>query len=128
MSFNRLTYDVCEYSKALKKNTTTMDYILNPIAFENNNKCRHALGLVGGNEVSHITGNMIDLESDLRGQTRVISQCQTKQYLPDVYVDGIIKNDKTKPIDISKVHLPICQMISYKSVPLPRGINEPYCN
>ena len=32
---------------------------------------RHELGLVGGNNVSQIAGNMIDLESDLRGITRI---------------------------------------------------------
>ena len=30
---------------------------------------RHILGIVGGNEVSLIKGNMVDLESDLRGIT-----------------------------------------------------------
>jgi hypothetical protein len=118
MSFNRLTYDVCEYSKELKKSTTTLDYMLNPMAFENENKCRHQLGLVGGPTVSHIRGNLVDLESDLRGQTRLASQCPSRQYLPTP-VDGVIKNDKTAPIDTRMLHLPACQMISYKSVPLP---------
>ena len=35
--------------------------------FVNPSPQRHILGIVGGNDVSLIKGNMVDLESDLRG-------------------------------------------------------------
>ena len=39
-------------------------------AFVHKTPRAHTLGLVGGNDVSLIKGNMVDLESDLRGITR----------------------------------------------------------
>ena len=41
---------------------------------------RHVLGLVGGNEVSVIKGNQVDLESDLRGINIPNTFCPSRQY------------------------------------------------
>ena len=117
MSFNRSKYDNCSYKQNLQNNVSTLSYILSPINWEHQDKCRHQLGLVGGSSVSHIQGNMVDLESELRGQTRYVSKCGTNMYVPTE--DGIIKNDKTEPINTNTLHLPACQSIMYKSIPLP---------
>ena len=95
-----------------------LSYIMSPYRFEHTEKCRHELGLLGGTAVSHVQGNLVDLESDLRGQTRFLTKCADKQYKP-VRDNDMILNDKTDPIDTAKLHLPACQMISYKGVPLP---------
>ena len=92
MSFNRTTYDNCSYKQELQDNVSTLSYLLSPYRYEHENKCRHQLGFVGGTVVSHIQGNLVDLDSELRGQTRIISKCGTNQYVPTN--DGIIKNDK----------------------------------
>ncbi len=125
MSFNRTTYDTCSYKQQLWGNVSTLSYVLSPIKFENKNKCRHELGLVAGTNVSHIEGNLVDLESELRGQTRYLSKCDNNKYIPSD--DGFITNDKTKPIDKSLKHLPKCQMIMYRSIPLPPKINYYKC-
>jgi hypothetical protein len=117
MSFNRSKYDNCSYKQNLQNNVSTLSYILSPINWEHQDKCRHQLGFVGGTSVSHIQGNMVDLESELRGQTRYVSKCGTNMYVPTE--DGIIKNDKTEPINTKTLHLPACQSIMYKSIPLP---------
>ena len=39
-------------------------------------------GLVGGTNVSHIKGNLVDLENDLRGQTRSNTKCPARKYAP----------------------------------------------
>ena len=117
MSFNRLDNDAITYARVLQQNANVLGHVIDPIAFENRNKCRHELGLVGGAGVSHIKGNLVDLESDLRGQTRYLNRCAEQQYRPAA--DNFIRNDKTPPIDTSRVDLPSCQMIGYKSVPLP---------
>ena len=70
MSFNRLMYDTCEYKTRIGESVGPLEYMLNPIRFENCNKCRMELGIVGGTAVSQIEGNLVDLENDLRGQTR----------------------------------------------------------
>lgn len=122
MSFNHISDDHCTYSRRLKENVTILDYTLSPYRFEHKDKCRHSLGLVGGAAVSHIAGNLVDLESDLRGQTRFVTKCIDHQHKP-IEPGQRIHNDKTEPIDTTLKHLPACQMISYKSVPLPPSMS-----
>lgn len=126
MSFNHLNTDHCTYKRHLKENVSMLSYILSPFRFEHTDKCRHQLGLTGGTSVSHVAGNMVDLESELRGQTRFLTKCAAHQHRPLTEGEPII-NDKTQPIDTSLRHLPACQMISYKSVPLPPPMNMPSC-
>jgi hypothetical protein len=125
MSFNRTKYDNCSYKVDLKSSVDTLSYVLSPYRYENNNKCMHQLGLVGGTAVSHIKGNLVDLDSELRGQTRIISKCPTNLYTPSD--NGIIMNDKTPPIDQSMKHLPSCQSIMYRPVPLPPPLKINNC-
>lgn len=125
MSFNRSIYDSCSYKQELQENVSTLSYILSPFRYEHKDKCRHQIGFIGGTNVSHVKGNLVDLDSELRGQTRIISKCQTNLYVPTE--DGIIKNDKTQPIDTAKLHLPACQSIMYRSVPAPPKMNYNHC-
>jgi hypothetical protein len=126
MSFNNMKYDSCTYTKDLKENVSILTYLLSPFRYEHQEKCRHKLGLVGGTAVSHIDGNLVDLESDLRGQTRYLSWCTKTQAAPLKEGEHIV-NDKTEPISTSKKHLPACQFISYKEVPLPPSVNYARC-
>ena len=91
MSFNRSKYDTCSYKQNLQESVNTLGYILSPYRYEHKDKCRHQLGFIAGTSVSHIKGNIVDLESDLRGQTRYISKCGANYYIPTN--DNIIKND-----------------------------------
>jgi hypothetical protein len=126
MSFNHLNTDHCTYKRHLKENVSILSYVLSPFRYEHANKCRHELGLVGGTAVSHVAGNLVDLESELKGQTRFLTKCAAHEHQPPVAGQPIV-NDKTRPIDTSLKHLPRCQMISYKSVPLPPPMNVPSC-
>jgi len=102
--------------------------MLDTTKFDNCNKCRIELGTVGGTAVSNISGNLVDLENDLRGQTRPASLCSVQQYnnpcagkadncQPDrIYVDGL-RNDTTS-IDARKKHLAPCQMVRYRPIPI----------
>jgi hypothetical protein len=125
MSSNRLIYDSCAYKKTLDESVGPFSYSMFPAKYENCAKCRIELGQVGGNGVSIFSGNLVDLDSELRGQTRIISKCGTNQYVPTN--DGIIKNDKTQPIDTTMLHLPACQSIMYREVPMPPKINYNKC-
>tara|TARA_B100001057_G_C22198881_1_gene699999 strand:- start:10 stop:489 length:480 start_codon:yes stop_codon:yes gene_type:complete len=140
MSSNRLIYDTCAYKKELDQSVGPLSYILNPIQYENCNKCRMELGVVGGTAVSQIKGNLVDLENDLRGTTRSMSLCPEKKYQPncpntigdDCQPNQISLNDtrgcKTQtPIDTSLLHLPPCQMIRYKPIPLPPPMKIDTC-
>ena len=134
MSSNRLIYDTCAYKKKLDQSVGPLSYILNPLKYENCNKCRHELGIVGGTNVSNIKGNLVDLENDLRGQTRQATLCPNNKFTPGN--GGIINNQinlagsscqKGTVIDTSLVHLPPCQMIRYRPTSLPDPIEHQTC-
>lgn len=131
MSSNRLTYDKCAYKQSLQQSVSPIEYSMDPIKFEHCRKCRMELGIVGGTSVSHISGNLIDLENDLRGQTRPYSKCPEYDYMPrdDNKLQGIeyIKPVVHPVIDTSMRHLPACQMIDYEEVPLPEPSRQYTC-
>jgi hypothetical protein len=97
--------------------------------FVSPNPQRHILGIVGGNEVSLIKGNMVDLESDLRGITIPITFAPWREYQPPQQKKEIIR-ENTKSnlvIDIQKAHLPAYQMIGYPAVVAPYPIINEVC-
>lgn len=126
MSSNRLIYDTNEAKKILDRSTTQLSYVINPIKYESNKKCRMELGIVAGQDVSTIRGNMVDLESDLLGVTRPPTQrheCSSRLYQPtkgsQIKIQKRVPNQEAKVIDITPVHLPCCQMFKYKKAPVP---------
>lgn len=130
MSYNRLRYDQCAYKTELDQSVGPLEYILNPMKYENCQKCRHEFGLVGGTNVSNIKGNLVDLENDLRGQTRSNTKCPAKKYAPS---EGGVLNipsnrcNSSRQIDLTPVHLPPCQMLRFPPVPLPGAANYNNC-
>ena len=85
---------------------------------------RHQLGLVGGNNVSIGAGNLMDIESDLRGTTRPLTYSPDLQHnpVPENATAIPIKNRKTDmTINIKQKHLPEFQMWAYAGAykPLP---------
>lgn len=111
-----------------------------PQKFEHPSKCRNALGLVGGSEVSNISGNIVDLESDLLGITRVQSKCIARQFTPACPLGGpgcpdvppaMTFRDKstgtTRTIQTSPLHLPTCQMNTLPGVGTPAPLQVQTC-
>ena len=130
MSYNRLGYDTCAYDKKLQESTGTLEYVLNPMKYENCKKCRHGLGIVAGNDVSIIRGNMVDLENDLRGQTRAQSLCPGKKYLgpqPGVVSYPGLCPQAGRTVDTTPVHLPTCQFFELPQSALPKPFVMPKC-
>ena len=134
MSSNRLIYDTCAYKAEITQSSNTLNYVLDPMKYENCKKCRMELGIIGGNEVSQIKGNLVDLENDLRGQTRLNSRCPLKkfQFNENTGVDGAESkqyklNNCKGNVDTTLKHLPPCQMIRYDPVPLPPPLDLPKC-
>jgi hypothetical protein len=82
MSLNNISYDECSYKTELKKSTNLLEYMMYQGKYNNDSKCRFEFGLVGGNGVSIYCGNLVDLESDLRGQTRLLSDCPNNMFTP----------------------------------------------
>jgi len=59
-----------------------------PEKFAHPKQTRNAFGLVGGNEVSNISGSVVDLESDLFGISRSLTKCAAKEYIPACPLGG----------------------------------------
>ena len=128
---NRMTYDTCSYEQDLKQSTSPLSYILDTIKYENCSKCRNELGLVGGTAVSHIRGNLVDLENDLRNQNRPNTHCSSYKYSPP-QSSTIQGKEYIKPVchpkvDINMRHLMPCQMTNMYEVPATPPMNLYQC-
>jgi hypothetical protein len=131
MSLNRLSYDACAYNQTLSQSVSPLEYVLDPIKYENCQKCRMELGIVGGTAISHISGNLVDLENDLRNQNRPNTHCADYKYAPPTgnTIQGkeYIKPVEHPVVDTRMKHLLPCQMISYGSVPAEPQMNLYKC-
>ena len=81
-------YDQCAYNHRLMESTSPLGYQINPIAYESCHKCHQAYpGFVGhlGGVGFGIGPDRVDMESDIRGQTRLLSRCPSKKYDPTKY-------------------------------------------
>jgi hypothetical protein len=121
---NRLRYDTCAYQESLTQSVTPLTYMLDPIKYEHCSKCRVELGLVGGTAVSHVNGNLVDLENNLIGIDRPGTQCSSLMFAPSAPgqpIQGIGYNKSTcyPKIDTTPVHLPACQFQTFPSIPMP---------
>ncbi len=121
---NRLSYDACAYSQSVTQSVTPLSYMLDPIKYEHVDKCRIELGIVGGTAVSHINGNMVDLENSLLGIDRPGTQCAAYMWAPHAPGQPIQGREYVKPvchpkIDTTLRHLPKCQLSAYPGVQMP---------
>ena len=106
-----------------------------PQKFYHPNASRNALGLVGGNEVSVASGNLVDIESDLRGVTRDLSNVPSRKYQaqplcvvgePVCASKQIVFTErstgKSRTVATAARHLPTTQYASYPGVPAPEPL------
>lgn len=143
MAFTRQLYDSCATKKRTDEGTGVLSYLMDPNKFYNCNPCRIQLGTVGGNNVSLYEGNMVDLESDLSGRTRVASHCPSNHFLPGTIVQGKDVNSCTPDCGMDGLpcgkaecrkekllHLPECNLVNYKKRPDTIGyeLNYPPCS
>ena len=127
MSFNRLMYDSCAYKKCLQENSGTLSYVLNPIKYENCSKCRIEFGVVGGTNVSHNKGNLVDIENDLKNITRKSSKCPSNQYTPKCDKKNADDNGlPCGPYQLSDKHLKPCGLVKYREKPNTVGYELNY--
>ena len=111
-----------------KEDPQHYDYLTSQ--FVNDAPKRHILGIVGGNEASLIKGNMVDLESDLRGINIPNTFAPWRQYQPPQRGDKEIVRSNVKgtvAINVEKQHLPTYQMMAYPSVIAPLPMENEVC-
>ncbi len=97
-------------------------YGMTPFVYTSPEPRRHELGLVAG--------NMIDLESDLRGITRPNTFAPWKKYQPPQPEEKTIVRENVKTslvIDKTPVHLPEYQMWAYPAIYAPKPMKTETC-
>ena len=112
-----------------EKSENPQGYSENVFAYVHKEPARHILGLVGGNEVSLPKGNMVDVESDLRGLNIPLTKCSGREYQPPALNQTTISRKSTKgsvTIDVRQRHLPAIQMWPYAATfaPVPMKVMQ----
>jgi len=82
MAFTRAYDDQCSYNKNLAQSTGLLQFTMDPSKYYNCSDCMVNFGIIGGNNVSTTTGNMVDVESELLNITRQLSRCPERKYIP----------------------------------------------
>lgn len=128
-------------------------YAMIPQKYYHANGARNALGLVGGNEVSMVSGNLVDLESDLRNITRDLTNVPSRKYQPSCPLGYAGKEpapanalapasggpcaawpgkivfterptNRVITVNTAPRHLPTTQYVSYPGVPAPEPFKQ----
>jgi hypothetical protein len=129
---NRMIYDDCAFRTRVRQSITPMQYVMDPIQFEHCGKCRPELGIVGGTAVSHVNGNLVDLENNLLGIDRPATHCPQYKFLPTPPGAPLQGKEYIKPvchpkIDTTMSHLAKCQFSSYPAIPQPQPMQPFRC-
>ena len=104
---NRQLYDTCNYQKQLYESTAPLAYQLYFGAVENCNKCRV--------DRFYTRFMLVDVESELRNQTRPLSKCDQFKYNPNCKKSGLCMStfDPSRPIVLAPE---VCPII-YNNIP-----------
>lgn len=106
-SSNRLIYDNCSYQKNIYESTSPMAYNLYFGAQENCNKCLY--------DKFYTRYQLVDVETELRNQTRPLSHCDQFKYSPNCKKSGLCVStfDKDVPVVLAPE---VCPII-YNNIP-----------
>lgn len=118
MSATRMLYDRCTVAEAARASQKPLHYMMYPGKYYNNNQCMIQEGIIGGNNVSLYSGNLVNLESELRGQTRMASNCSKNKFHPNCWAPGSDPNTGLPCPDSTANLVPLssCQILGKKSV------------
>lgn len=107
-SSGRTLYDDCAYSKRLNESISPGDYRLYAGYFENDKAC-------GGLDERPRWGKIVDVETDLKNQNRLLSKCVDDKYNPKCEKSKtcISTFDRTAPIVMAPQ---VCPII-YNNIP-----------
>ena len=122
MNSNRLNSDICAVKQSLKQSTAPTSLIMDPFKYNHCNTCFPEFGILGGTAVSHVSGNLVELENDLSGRNRPVTRCPQYKYMPNHaagYVKGknYIKPSGNETVDTSMRHLKPCNFTTFHPLP-----------
>jgi len=82
-SFTRSAYDQCALKKKIQESTQPFMYMTDTTVTESKDACFVDPSPFQQNQFRSIPNGQIDIESDLRGQTRNLSKCPEHKYNPE---------------------------------------------
>lgn len=100
-SSNRPIYDNCAYQKRLHESTSPLAYRLYFGAQENCNKCVY--------DQFYTRYQLVDIETELKNQSRPLSQCDQFKYSPNCRASGLCLStfDKNVPVVLAPEICPV---------------------
>ncbi len=141
MSWTRAHDDKCQVKRTVDDNVSSLQYVMDPIKFYSCAPCRPTKGIVAGNEVSVIQGNMVDLESELYGMFGARTNCDSSRHLPTRFTSTVTVCDKcphgttdsfcphrdpgVSTINTAVDHLPDCKFFDFPDLP-PQPTFSPF--
>lgn len=87
--FTNLNYDACAIKQKDDENKDYFGWITDPNISESKDSCFNKLSPFSRNPSSSIPSSKMDIESDLRGQTRVLSRCSSQKFSPKFNVETV---------------------------------------
>jgi len=101
---NRTIYDTCQYNRDLSQSVSPMAYRMYQGAYENCDKC-----IYDGQYWFPYSGEIVDVESDLKNITRPLSNCPQFKYSPNCKKTRSCFStfDKTAPVVLDSSVCPI---------------------
>lgn len=132
MHSDRNSSDFCAVEQSLFQSVSPLSFQLDPIKYNHCSKCRPELGIVGGTAVSHVDGNLVDLENDLMGRNRPVTRCPQYKYMPSHskgYVGGknYIKPSGNERVSTKMRHLKPCNFTSFHPLPAEPALDVYRC-
>lgn len=118
----RTIYDACAYKKQLKESTSPLGYRLYAGMYEN---CKPCCGQKARPRLSQV----VDVESELRNQTRFYSKCPELKYNPTCKSKDCISTfDSNVPMVVAPEVCPIV----FNNIPKLKDVGyrleeQPYC-
>lgn len=110
---NNTIYDECYYNNRLKQSKNTLDYLIDSCKYNNLNKCSHQIGLNSGAEIKEEKHTLVDIESDLRGQTYYAKLCPVEKYEYNKSNDEVYVK---KTDNVNSTPLDTCQMFDFRKI------------
>jgi hypothetical protein len=109
MASTRLMYDECNFREYLTDTKNIIDYTLYNGKYNHTAKCLLDLGQDGSSGGSIFSGSLVDLESDLRGQTRKLSKCTNTLFQPKF---GSCRSATAVGESVKLTHQPSCSFFN----------------
>jgi hypothetical protein len=132
MAFTRPMYDQCSEPLQTSQNNSIYNRQMDTSKYYSCSQARVPFGLFGGNQVSITTGNMVNLETTLRGQgqgTR-LTNCPNEQVQPNCMgcdqPGSGIPCASSCPLPERKTHLSDVMFAQYPKRPTSNGITNEY--